>query len=106
MLQCVVGFDAGVKFGMTVFENRAECPGHRSAVNMLTRDRLCAAIGIEPEAYIDTLGWAMTNPSTRAPSGMLPSRPSEYTDMILPRNRGAADSCTIVRDQRTARWRL
>lgn len=49
---------------MTVFENITECPGHRSAVNMLTRDRLCAAIGIEPEAYIDTLGWAMTNPST------------------------------------------
>ena len=49
---------------MTVFENITECPGHKSAVNMLTRDRLCAAIGIEPEAYIDTLGWAMTNPSS------------------------------------------
>ena len=49
---------------MTVFENIPECPGHRAAVNMLTRDRLCAAIGIEPEAYIDTLGWAMSHPST------------------------------------------
>lgn len=49
---------------MTVFENIPECPGHRAAVNMLTRDRLCAAIGIEPEAYIDTLGWAMGQPST------------------------------------------
>ena len=49
---------------MTVFENITECPGHKSAVNMLTRDRLCAAIGIEPEAYIDTLGWAMKNPSS------------------------------------------
>jgi UbiD family decarboxylase len=49
---------------MTVFENITECPGHRAAVNMLTRDRLCAAIGIEPEAYIDTLGWAMGHPST------------------------------------------
>ena len=48
---------------MTVFDNIAECPGHRAAVNMLTRDRLCAAIGIEPEAYIDTLGWAMDHPS-------------------------------------------
>ena len=47
---------------MTVFENITECPGHRAAVNMLTRDRLCAAIGIEPEAYIDTLGWAMHHP--------------------------------------------
>ena len=49
---------------MTVFQNIKECPGHRAAVNMLTRDRLCAAIGIEPEAYIDTLGWAMHHPST------------------------------------------
>ena len=48
---------------MTVYDNIAECPGHRAAVNMLTRDRLCAAIGIEPEEYIDTLGWAMNNPS-------------------------------------------
>ena len=49
---------------MTVFDNIPESPGHRAAINMLTRDRLCAAIGIEPEAYIDTLGWAMNNPST------------------------------------------
>ena len=48
---------------MTVFTNISECPGHRAAVNMLTRDRLCQAIGIEPEEYIDTLGWAMSNPS-------------------------------------------
>lgn len=48
---------------MTVFNAIEECPGHRAAVNMLTRDRLCAAIGIEPEAYIDTLGWAMKHPS-------------------------------------------
>ena len=47
---------------MTVFNTIQECPGHRAAVNMLTRDRLCAAIGIEPEAYIDTLGWAMKHP--------------------------------------------
>lgn len=48
---------------MTIYSNIPECPGHRAAVNMLTRDRLCAAIGIEPEAYIDTLGWAMDHPS-------------------------------------------
>ncbi|MEK9650937.1 MAG: UbiD family decarboxylase [Poseidonia sp.] len=51
---------------MTLYTNINECPGHRAAVNMLTRDRLCAAIGIEPEAYIDTLGWAMDHPSTPA----------------------------------------
>lgn len=48
---------------MLIFDNIVECPGHASAINMLTRDRLCAAIGIEPEAYIDTLGWAMKHPS-------------------------------------------
>ena len=48
---------------LTVFDNLIETPGHRAAVNILTRDRLCQAIGISPEEYIDTLGWAMTNPS-------------------------------------------
>ena len=35
---------------MAIFESLVESPGHRAAVNMLTRDRLCAAIGLEPEA--------------------------------------------------------
>jgi UbiD family decarboxylase len=48
---------------LTVFDNLVETPGHRAAVNILTRDRLCEAIGISPEEYIDTLGWAMDNPS-------------------------------------------
>ena len=48
---------------MTIFENIKECPGHRAAINLLTRDRLCEAIGIEPREYIDTLGWAMQHPS-------------------------------------------
>jgi len=49
---------------MLLFENISETPGHRAAVNLLTRERLCAAIGISPEEYIDTLAWAMENPST------------------------------------------
>ena len=49
---------------MLLFENISETPGHRAAVNLLTRERLCAAIGITPEEYIDTLAWAMENPST------------------------------------------
>ena len=53
---------------MAVFESIEEAPGHRAAVNMLTRDRLCEAIGIEPEAYIDTLGWAMANPQAAVSS--------------------------------------
>ena len=47
-----------------LFENVKEVPGQRISVNMLTRDRLCEAIGIEPEIYIDTLAWAMKNPAT------------------------------------------
>ena len=47
---------------LTIFENISECPGQRAAINLLTRERLCAAIGISPEDYIDTLGWAMSNP--------------------------------------------
>ena len=48
---------------LIVFDNIVETPGHRAAVNLLTRERLCAAIGISPEEYIDTLAWAMDNPS-------------------------------------------
>lgn len=48
---------------LLVFENILETPGHKAAVNLLTRERLCAAIGISPEEYIDTLAWAMENPS-------------------------------------------
>jgi len=49
---------------LLVFDNISEIPGHRAAVNLLTRERLCAAIGITPEEYIDTLAWAMENPAT------------------------------------------
>lgn len=48
---------------MLLFDNISEANGHKIAVNMLTRDRLCEAIGIEPGVYIDTLAWAMKNPS-------------------------------------------
>tara|TARA_B100000674_G_scaffold105149_1_gene77091 strand:- start:762 stop:2033 length:1272 start_codon:yes stop_codon:yes gene_type:complete len=49
---------------LLLFENITETPGHRAAVNLLTRERLCAAIGITPEEYIDTLAWAMENPTS------------------------------------------
>ena len=49
---------------LLVFDNIVETPGHKAAVNLLTRERLCAAIGISPEEYIDTLAWAMKNPKT------------------------------------------
>ena len=47
---------------LLVFENLIDAPGHRIAVNLLTRPRLCAALSIEPEEFIDLLGWAMVNP--------------------------------------------
>ena len=57
-------FDKSKSVGheLLVFENLLEAPGHRVAVNFLTRPRLCAALSIEPEDFIDLLGWAMTNP--------------------------------------------
>ena len=49
---------------LLVFDNIVETPGHKAAVNLLTRERLCAAIGISPEEYIDTLASAMKNPKS------------------------------------------
>ena len=47
---------------LLVFNKLKEAPGHRIAVNLLTRPRLCAALSIEPGDFIDLLGWAMKNP--------------------------------------------
>ena len=92
---------------MAVYENIPETPGHAAAVNMLTRDRLCAAIGIAPEAYIDTLGWAMNNPS--APTMVQPSQAPcfenqhEVPDLTTipiphhwPQDRGRYSSASII----------
>ena len=49
---------------LLVFENLIETPGHKIAVNLLTRSRLCEALSIEPEQFVDLLGWAMNNPAT------------------------------------------
>ncbi|MCH1540147.1 MAG: UbiD family decarboxylase [Candidatus Poseidonia sp.] len=92
---------------MTIFSNIEECPGHRAAVNMLTRDRLCAAIGIEPEAYIDTLGWAMTNPGqpeivSQENAPCLENQQSEVDLTVLPiphhwpEDRGRYSSASII----------
>ena len=92
---------------MTVFNNITECPGHRAAVNMLTRDRLCAAIGIEPEAYIDTLGWAMGHPGqpvmvSAQEAPCLQQQPSEVDLRTIPiphhwpQDRGRYSSASII----------
>ena len=62
-----------------LFENIKEASGQRISVNMLTRDRLCEAIGIQPEVYIDTLAWAMKNPST--PEVVSPADAPVYENM-------------------------
>ena len=64
---------------LTVFANIEETPGHKAAVNLLTRERLCQAIGITPEEYIDTLAWAMKNPSE--PEIVDPSEAECYENM-------------------------
>ena len=45
-----------------LFENIAECPGHRATMNILTRDHLCKVWKLTPGELIDTMGWAMKNP--------------------------------------------
>ena len=45
-----------------VFDNIKETPGHRAAMNVLTRDHLCRVWNLSPGELIDTLGWAMHNP--------------------------------------------
>ena len=45
-----------------LFEDIIECPGHRTAANVLVRERLCEAFSIGPGELIDTLAWAMDNP--------------------------------------------
>ncbi len=58
-------FDTSVSHnhGLLLFENIIEAPGHRVVTNLLTRPRLCDALQIKPEEFIDLLGWAMKNPS-------------------------------------------
>jgi UbiD family decarboxylase len=57
-------FDASFASGheLLLFDNVIESPSHRVAVNLLTRPRLCEALSIAPEDFIDLLGWAMSNP--------------------------------------------
>ena len=58
-------FDTSVSHnhGLLLFDNIIECPGHRVATNLLTRPRLCEALQIKPEEFIDLLGSAMNDPS-------------------------------------------
>ncbi len=46
-----------------IFNNLEDCQGHRVAINILTRSRLCESFGVNPGELIDILAWAMENPS-------------------------------------------
>lgn len=45
-----------------VFSNITEAPGHRAALDVLVRDRLCQIFSVNPGELIDVLSWAMSNP--------------------------------------------
>lgn len=46
-----------------VFNDVSEAPGHRAALNVLEKSRLCEMFDISPGDLIDVLAWAMENPS-------------------------------------------
>ena len=70
----VVDAETSVRFGFKeesnnarhiplIFTNITEAPGHRAIMNILTRAQLCEYWGLTPGELIDTLGWAMENPT-------------------------------------------
>ena len=92
---------------LLLFENITESPGHRAAVNLLTRERLCAAIGISPEQYIDTLAWAMQNPTEpvfveQADASCFENRQDDVNLLKLPiphhwpQDRGRYSSASVI----------
>ena len=49
---------------MLIFDSIEQAPGHRVAINFLTRNRICAAPNLKPEEFLALLQWAMNKPST------------------------------------------
>nr|AIF23708.1 3-polyprenyl-4-hydroxybenzoate decarboxylase and related decarboxylases [uncultured marine group II/III euryarchaeote SAT1000_18_B12] len=45
-----------------VFSDIIESPGHRAALDVLVRDRLCEVFSVSPGELIDVLAWGMANP--------------------------------------------
>ncbi len=46
-----------------ILTNVKEAPGHRAALNVVDRQRLCESFGVKPGELIDILAWAMMNPT-------------------------------------------
>ena len=64
-VSCVHGlFDLSVsRHHDLIVSEIIESPGHNAALNVLSRDRLCTVLDVNPGELIDILGWAMNNPS-------------------------------------------
>ena len=45
-----------------VYNDVIEAPGHRAALDVLVRDRLCEVFSVSPGELIDVLAWGMANP--------------------------------------------
>ena len=65
VLSCIHGlFDLSQDLNHSmILADILEAPGHRAALNVLARERLCTVLNVEPGELIDVLGWAMQNPS-------------------------------------------
>jgi len=63
-VSCIHGlFDLSVERGHDlIVADVTETPGHSAAMNVLSRERLCSVLDVEPNELIDILGWAMNNP--------------------------------------------
>ncbi len=46
-----------------LFTNIVESQGHKAAMNVLTRERICKTFDVSPGELIDMMAWAMKNPS-------------------------------------------
>ena len=46
-----------------LFTNIVESQGHKAAMNVLTRERICKTFDVTPGELIDMMAWAMKNPS-------------------------------------------
>ena len=91
----------------TLFTNIAECPGHRTAANVLVRERLCEAFSIGPGELIDILAWAMDHPEDpveveRSTAEVLQNRQKEVNLEAIPipwqhrADRGRYQSASII----------
>jgi len=63
-VSCIHGlFDLSSKMNHEmILTHVTESPNHKAALNVLSRNRLCDVLNIDPSELIDILGWAMENP--------------------------------------------